>query len=73
MKSKIVSYKGKKHIAVDGKIIDSLSMKSFRPTKNNIGDFYAAGVRVFHVYCSGLTSFYNKRFFLSLSIFRGVV
>ncbi|MBE6703652.1 MAG: hypothetical protein E7583_00165 [Ruminococcaceae bacterium] len=56
MKSKIVTYKGKKHIAVDGKIIDSLSMKSFRPTKNNIGDFYAAGVRVFHVYCSGLTS-----------------
>ena len=56
MKSEIVTKGGQKYIAVDGKIIDALSMKSFRPTKNNIGDFYKAGIRIMQVYCSGLTS-----------------
>lgn len=43
-------------LEIDGKIVDSLSMKSFRPTKNNISDFYKAGVRIFHAYISGLAS-----------------
>lgn len=56
MKSEIIRKNGVSYIAVDGKIIDHLAMKSFRPTKNNVGDFYKAGVKIFHVYCSGLKS-----------------
>ena len=56
MKTRIVNYKGALSMEIDGKIMDPLSMKSFRPTKNNIYDFYKAGVRMFHVYCSGLSS-----------------
>ena len=56
MQTKIVTHNGKKYIAADGKIIDSISMKSFRPTKNNIGDFHKAGIKVMQVYCSGLSS-----------------
>ncbi len=56
MKTEIIRKKGVCHIACDGKIIDSLAFKSFRPTENNVGDFYRAGVRIFHVYCSGLPS-----------------
>ena len=39
-----------------GQPIDFLAFKSFRPTENNVSDFYREGVRVFHVYCSGLRS-----------------
>ena len=56
METKIIQKNGVNHIAVDGKIIDSLAFKSFRPTPNNVGDFYKAGVRIFHVFCSGLPS-----------------
>jgi len=56
MTSQIVRKNGVNHIAVNGEIIDSLAFKSFRPTKNNVSDFYKAGVRLFHVYCSGLPS-----------------
>ncbi|MBR5295053.1 MAG: hypothetical protein IKU24_00515 [Clostridia bacterium] len=56
METKIIFQNGVNHIAVDGKVVDSLAFKSFRPTPNNVGDFYKAGVRIFHVYCSGLPS-----------------
>lgn len=56
MKAEIVREKGKLKIAVDGKTIDTLSFKSFRPTENNVSDFYKAGIRLFNVYCSGLMS-----------------
>ena len=56
METKIVKKDGINHICVDGKIIDTVAFKSFRPTLNNVGDFYKAGVRLFHVYCSGLKS-----------------
>ncbi len=56
MKTGIVDKNGVKYIAIDGKIVDTLSFKSFRPTKNNVSDFYEAGIRIFHVYCSGLMS-----------------
>ena len=59
MKTIIVKRNGVNCISVDGKIIDSVAFKSFRPTKNNVGDFYGAGVRIFHVYCSGLKSGIN--------------
>ena len=50
------SFGDHKRIVVDGKPIDFLAFKSFRPTKNNISDFYRAGVKLFHVYCSGIRS-----------------
>ena len=56
MQSKIVRENGKLVITVDGKAIESLSFKSFRPTVNNVSDFYKAGIRLFNVYCSGLMS-----------------
>ena len=56
MKTSIIDKNGVKYVAVNGEIIDTLSFKSFRPTDNNISDFYKAGVRIFHVYCSGLAS-----------------
>lgn len=56
MKTSIVTQNGVKYVAIDGKILDTLSFKSFRPTKNNVSDFYKAGIRIFHVYCSGLIS-----------------
>ena len=56
METKIVKAGGVNHICVDGKIIDTVAFKSFRPTLNNVGDFYKAGVRIFHVFCSGLKS-----------------
>lgn len=59
MKTQIVKKNGTPYIAVDGKIIDTLAFKSFRPTANNVSDFYKAGVRIFHVYVSGLTSALN--------------
>jgi len=56
MQTKIVKENGVNHLAVDGKILDTVAFKSFRPTPNNVGDFYTAGVRIFHLYCSGLPS-----------------
>ena len=56
MQTEIIQKNGVNHIAVDGKIIDTVAFKSFRATPNNVGDFYRAGVRIFHVYCSGLPS-----------------
>ena len=56
MKTKIVKKNGVSYIEADGKVIDTLAFKSFRPTANNVSDFYKAGVRIFHVYVSGLTS-----------------
>ncbi len=56
MRTSILDKNGVKYVAIDGKVIDTLSFKSFRPTSNNVGDFYKAGIRIFHVYCSGLMS-----------------
>ena len=56
MQTKIVRKNGVNQIEVDGKIIDSVAFKSFRPTLNNVGDFYKSGVRIFHVFVSGLKS-----------------
>ena len=56
MRTKIVKQNGVNYIEADGKVIDTLAFKSFRPTANNVSDFYKAGVRIFHVYVSGLTS-----------------
>ncbi len=54
MNTSIIKVNGVSYVAVDGKPIDTLALKSFRPTKNNVSDFYKAGVRIFHAYISGL-------------------
>ena len=61
---KIARDGGRNKISVDGETVDSLAFKSFRPTENNVGDFYAAGVRIFHVYCSGMRSGINMLYSL---------
>lgn len=54
MRTAIKKVNGVSYVTVDDKIIDTLALKSFRPTKNNVSDFYNAGVRIFHAYISGL-------------------
>lgn len=56
MRTSIIKHNSVNYIAIDGKPMDTLAFKSFRPTKNNVGDFNKAGVKIFHVYCSGLPS-----------------
>lgn len=56
MKSKIVKIHDTFYFQVDDTPLDSLAFKSFRPTEKNVKDFYNAGVRLFHVYVSGLPS-----------------
>lgn len=56
METKVVNIGGVNHICVDGKVIDAVAFKSFRPTPYNVGDFYKAGVRIFHCFVSGLRS-----------------
>lgn len=56
MKSKIIKFHDTFHFQVDDTVLDSLAFKSFRPTVKNVQDFYKAGVRLFHVYVSGLPS-----------------
>lgn len=56
MRTSVVKQNGVPYIAIDGKVIDTLAFKSFRPTANNVSDFYKAGIRIFHAYISGLNS-----------------
>lgn len=65
MKTRIGKYGGRHTIFVDDRPIEPLLFKTFRPTPKNISDFYKAGVRVFHVLCSGL----NNRIGLPYSMF----
>ena len=41
---------------INGEEFEPLSFKSFRPNEQNIGEFYAAGVRLFSILSSGLYS-----------------
>ncbi len=43
-------------VDINGKLYAPLSFKSFRPNPKNISEFYAAGVRLFSVLSSGITS-----------------
>lgn len=44
-------------IDINGRLYQPLSFKSFRPNPQNISEFYRAGVRLFSVLSSGITSF----------------
>lgn len=43
-------------VEINGQILEPLSFKSFRPTAKNISDFAAAGVKLFSILTSGLSS-----------------
>ena len=59
MEAHIVQRNGRGQIQVDGKIMDAVSFKSFRPKDFNVEDFYRAGVRIFNVITTGLCSAYG--------------
>lgn len=56
MNCKVVRDNGVLKIDIDGQLFDPLSFKSFRPNPNNVSEFYRAGVRLFSVLTSGVTS-----------------
>ena len=43
-------------ININGKYFSPLAFKSFRPNKTNISEFYYAGVRLYSILTSGVTS-----------------
>ena len=54
--AKVVNHNGTLKIEINGKFYNPLSFKSFRPNPQNISEFYNAGVRLFSVLSSGVTS-----------------
>lgn len=56
MKVNLKRVNGVLKVEIDGQILEPLSFKSFRPTAKNISDFAAAGVKLFSILTSGLTS-----------------
>lgn len=56
MITKLEKINGKPTIVADGKPITCLSFKSFRPSKNNISDFYKSGVRLYNMIVSSTVS-----------------
>lgn len=56
MKSKVTRNNGILKIDIDGTLYNPLSFKSFRPNPKNVSEFYNAGIRLFSVLSSGITS-----------------
>ncbi len=56
MKVNLKRVNGVLKVEIDGQILEPLSFKSFRPTAKNISDFASAGVKLFSILSSGLTS-----------------
>ena len=56
MKVKVTRQNGALKVDIDGKLYTPLSFKSFRPNPKNVSEFYRAGVRLFSVLSSGVTS-----------------
>lgn len=56
MKCELKKVNGVTCISIDGTEHVPVSFKSFRPTKRNITDFYNAGIRLFNILTSGITS-----------------
>lgn len=54
--TKVVNHNGTLKIEINGKMYNPLSFKSFRPNPQNVSEFYNAGVRLFSVLSSGVTS-----------------
>jgi len=56
MNVKLTRHLGRLKVDINGKLYEPLSFKSFRPNPNNVSEFYSAGVRLFSVLTTGLTS-----------------
>lgn len=56
MEVKIQRVNGRNTIVIDGKPMETLAFKSFRPTLRNVTDFRDAGIKLYHVIVSGLTT-----------------
>ncbi|MBR2037488.1 MAG: hypothetical protein IKA09_07125 [Lachnospiraceae bacterium] len=56
MKVQVKRSRGHLKIDINGKLYEPLSFKSFRPNPQNVSEFYQAGVRLFSVLSSGITS-----------------
>ena len=56
MESSIIRKNGELTISINGKPYPPLSFKSFRANPRNVSEFYRAGVRLFSVLSSGITS-----------------
>ena len=56
MNVKLTRHLGRLKVDINGKLYEPLSFKSFRPNSNNVSEFYSAGVRLFSVLTTGLTS-----------------
>ena len=54
--AKVVRDNGILKISINSELYNPLSFKSFRPNPKNVSEFYAAGVRLFSVLSSGITS-----------------
>ncbi len=56
MKAKLTRENGILKVDIDGRLYNPLSFKSFRPNPNNVSEIYKAGIRLFSVLSSGITS-----------------
>lgn len=56
MRVKVTRHNGVLKVDIDGNLYAPLSFKSFRPNPVNVSEFYKAGIRLFSVLSSGVTS-----------------
>lgn len=56
MKVGVTRHNGALRVDIDGRLYSPLSFKSFRANPANVSEFYRAGVRLFSVLSSGVTS-----------------
>ena len=56
MNAQVKRSNGVLKVEIDGRLSPPLSFKSFRPNPKNVSEFYNAGVRLFSVLTSGITS-----------------
>lgn len=64
MKVQLVPVGASNQIEMDGKLVDSLSFKSFRPEVTNVGDFYQAGVRLYNILSTGTNTAFGMPYSL---------
>ncbi|HBF15555.1 MAG TPA: hypothetical protein DDW30_07765 [Clostridiales bacterium] len=56
MVARVERHNGVLNVRIDGKYYPPLAFKSFRPNKANISEFYGAGLRLYSILTSGVTS-----------------
>lgn len=64
MDVKIVKRDTGNQISIDGRLFAPLSFKSFRADAKNVGEFYRAGLRLFTVLTTGMTSIVGLKYSL---------